>query len=149
MAVKYRRQYTNEAEYILDVAKGSDLFRTDTFNALDDEQAIDYSYAVAGTKNKKSDTFNINNYDMLGAEDKFVYLMNEYYADKNTEEYKKTEEYINQRLESARNKMTFESLSELEKIFNSGVGIIERIIWNAEKMVIYGTCIQANVAIYT
>lgn len=135
MAVKYTKRYTNEAEYILDVAKGSDLFRADAYDALDSEQAIDYSYAVAGTKNRTSDTFNVNEYDMLGAEDKSVYLMNEYYADKKSDEYSKTKEYLDYKLDEAKAQMTYESLSGLEKTLNN----IGGILGNATNDLLFGT----------
>ena len=57
MAIKYTPIYTNEYEYMLDLARSSELYRDDAFRiSAANHNEEDYAYALAGTKTKTSDT---------------------------------------------------------------------------------------------
>ena len=84
MAIKFRNQYTSELEYLYDVAKSSDKFREEDYNLFaNKKEGENYIYAVAGTEDMTSDTFNMDDYNLLGSEDRFGYLYTHYYMDKN------------------------------------------------------------------
>lgn len=136
MAIKYTKTYTNEAEYMLDLAKSSDLYRADTFTSLmSSKQEEDYAYALAGTKIKNSDSFDIIDYDLLSGEDRYLYLINEYYVDKNEmakdEEtgeqynvYDRNKEYLDYKIEKASDLQTYKSLSGFEKFLHTTGGVL-------------------------
>ena len=58
----YKKTYTSEFDYIQDLAKTSDLYRqgvVDYYSTNQDNENLEnYLYALAGTTNKTSDTFN-------------------------------------------------------------------------------------------
>lgn len=136
MAVSYKKQYTSEAEYMYDLARSSELYRDDTYNfAIANEQDEDYAYALAGTKTKESDTFDLIEYDLLSGEDQYMYLLNEYYVDKTEtakdEEtgetynvYERNREYLDYKIEEAIDRQTYESLSGFEKFLHTIGGVV-------------------------
>lgn len=136
MAISYKKQYTNEAEYMYDLARSSELYRDTTYNFLvTNEQDEDYAYALAGTKTKESDTFDLIEYDLLSGEDQYMYLLTEYYLDKTEtakdEEtgetynvYKRNREYLDYKIEEAIDRQTYESLSDFEKFLHTIGGIL-------------------------
>lgn len=125
MAVRYKKQYTNQSEYIYDLAKSTGKFDESTYNALlASNKAEDYASAVANTAYMTSDTFHQGKYDLLQGEDKYSYLINEYYVDKNSEDYEKNKAYLEQQVTRAIDAKTFDSLNGLEKVINTIGGAI-------------------------
>lgn len=125
MAVRYRKQYTNQSEYVYDLAKSTGKFDESTYNALlASNKAEDYASAVANTAYMTSDTFNQGKYDLLQGEDKYSYLINEYYVDKNSEDYEKNKAYLEQQVTRAIDAKTFDSLTGFEKVINTIGGVI-------------------------
>lgn len=125
MAVQVTRKYTNTADIYYDLAKQSPLFREEDYNSWGETgEHIDYLETIAGTKDKTSDSFNIKDYDLLDKEDRLGYLMNEYYGDKNSEEYRKNKEYFDQTIQYKKDEILYASLSDFEKVINSIGGIL-------------------------
>ena len=125
MAVQVTRKYTNTAEIYYDLAKNSPLFREEDYNAWGETgEHIDYLEVIANTKDKTSDSFNIKDYDLLDKENRLGYLMNEYYGDKNSEEYKKNKEQLDQIIQHKKDEILYASLSDFEKVINSIGGVL-------------------------
>ena len=136
MAIKYTPIYTNEYDYISNLARSSDLYREDAFNALSlNNQEEDYAYAVAGTATKNSDTFDLVEYNLLSGEDQYMYLVNEYYVDKTATEkdketgetysiYARNREYLDYKIQEAIDLKNFESLSGFEKFLHTTIGVL-------------------------
>ena len=136
MAVQVTRKYTNTADIYYDLAKQSPLFREEDYNAWGETgEHIDYLETIAGTKDKTSDSFNIKDYDLLDKEARLGYLINEYYGDKNSEEYKKNKEQLDQIIQYKKDEILYASLSDFEKVINS----IGGIIGNAANELLLGT----------
>ena len=77
MAKQYKKHYTNESEYMYDLAKSSEYFRYDTYNDLiSSNLQEDYAYAVAGAINKDASDFVMAEYDLLEGQDRLTYLLN-------------------------------------------------------------------------
>ena len=136
MAISYKKQYTSEAEYMYDLARSSELYRDTTYNFVTaNNQSEDYAYALAGTKTKESDTFDLIEYDLLSGEDQYMYLLNEYYVDKTEtakdEEtgetyniYQRNREYLDYKIEEAIDRQTYESLNGFEKFLHTIGGVV-------------------------
>ena len=136
MAIKFTPIYTNEAEYVDALAKSSDLFRQDTYNYLmTQQQGEDYAYALAGVKTRTSDTFSLQDYNLLSGEDQYMYLLNEYYVDKTKTEideetgktysiYNRNKEYLDDKIQEAIDLKTYESLNGFERFFATIGGFV-------------------------
>lgn len=127
MAVSYKKKYTNEAELVYDIAQSSNLFNVDTYNELlSTGKGEDYTYAIAGTLDKAVDSFNLDYYNLLNSDDKYTYILNEYYVDRNetavdesTGEtyniYDRNNEYIQAKIDEAIDLQTYNSLDGFTK----------------------------------
>ena len=127
MAVSYKKKYTNEAELVYDIAQSSNLFNVDTYNELlSTGKGEDYTYAIAGTLDKAVDSFNLDYYNLLNSDDKYTYILNEYYVDRNetavdesTGEiyniYDRNDEYIQTKIDEAIDLQTYNSLDGFTK----------------------------------
>lgn len=125
MAVRYKKQYTNRSEYLYDQAKSTGRFDEDTYKVLiGSEEADNYAQAVANTKYMTSDTFDEQEYDLLSGEDKYAYLMNEYYVDKSTEEYRQNKAYLNEEIQKAIDAKTYDSLNGFQKVMSTLGGFV-------------------------
>lgn len=144
MAVKYTKQYTNELEYVSDLAKSSPYFNFNTLNNLTTQGlGEDYLYAVAGTTNKISKTFNRYDFDKLNDDDKYGYLITHYYLDDNSDEFKTNVEYFDNKLQEIAEKEYYDSLNWFEKLVGSVGGIIgnflnEAILGTIERTIDFG-----------
>src|SRR5699024_8233038 len=127
MAVSYKKKYTNEAELVYDIAQSSNLFNVDTYNELlSTGKGEDYTYAITGTLDKAVDSFNLDYYNLLNSDDKYTYILNEYYVDRNetavdesTGEtyniYDRNNEYIQAKIDEAIDLQTYNSLDGFTK----------------------------------
>jgi predicted esterase YcpF (UPF0227 family) len=126
MPAKFTKTYTSEAEYMYDQAVSTDLFDQTTYEELAKiGRAEDFTYGIAGTKTKQSNTFDKSKYNLLQGEDKLDYLLLEYYTeDKNTDAFKTNEEYFNRKVEEAIDAKVYENLNTLEKVAGTVGGFI-------------------------
>lgn len=140
MAVSYKKKYTNEAELVYDIAQSSNLFNVDTYNELlSTGKGEDYTYAIAGTLDKAVDSFNLDYYNLLNSDDKYTYILNEYYVDRNetavdesTGEtyniYDRNNEYIQAKIDEAIDLQTYNSLDGFTKTLATIGGFIGNAI---------------------
>lgn len=147
MAVSYKKKYTNEAELVYDIAQSSNLFNVDTYNELlSTGKGEDYTYAIAGTLDKAVDSFNLDYYNLLNSDDKYTYILNEYYVDRNetavddsTGEtyniYDRNNEYIQAKIDEAIDLQTYNSLDG----FTKTLATIGGFIGNAMNELFLGT----------
>lgn len=133
MAKSFRKVYTNEAEYIHDLAKSASLYRVKGYEAAIDKDQ--YAYAIAGTLNKESSTFDLSKYNHMNGELGYNYLLNEFYTDKNSEQYKENKTAIEYQWQRQLNKETYDSLNGFEKAINTITGIVG----NAGNELLFGT----------
>lgn len=125
MAVRYKKQYTNQSEYLYDQAKSTGRFDEDTYNILlGSGEGDNYAQAVANTKYISSDTFDEQEYALLSGEDKYAYLMNEYYVDKSSEQYRQNKAYLDEEIQKAIDAKTYDSLNGFEKFMSTLGGIV-------------------------
>lgn len=125
MAVRYKKQYTNQSEYLYDQAKSTGRFDEDTYNILlGSGEGDNYAQAVANTKYMSSDTFDEQEYALLSGEDKYAYLMNEYYVDKSSEQYNQNKAYLDEEIQKAIDAKTYDSLNGFEKFMSTLGGIV-------------------------
>lgn len=129
MAIRYAKQYTNQSEYIYDLAKSTGKFDEQTYASLvKRNKADDYASAVANTKYMTSDTFDQKTYDLLAGEAKYNYLLNEYYVDKSSEDYLKNKQYLDLEIQKAVDAKTFDSLNGFEKTMATIGGVVGNAI---------------------
>ena len=129
MAIRYAKQYTNQSEYIYDLAKSTGKFDEQTYASLvESNKADDYASAVANTKYMTSDTFDQKTYDLLAGEAKYNYLLNEYYVDKSSEDYLKNKQYLDLEIQKAVDAKTFDSLNGFEKTMATIGGVVGNAI---------------------
>lgn len=126
MPAKYTKTYTSEAEYMYDQAVSTDLFDQTTYEELAKlGRAEDFTYGLAGTKTRKSDTFDKSDYDLLHGEDKLDYLLLEYYTeDKTSDEYKANKEYFNKKVQDAVDEKIYETLTTYERTLGTIGGFL-------------------------
>ena len=133
MPAKFTKTYTSEAEYLYDVAVTSDLFDKGLFDELNATgQSIDFLRAIAGTKNKKVDTFDKEKYNLLHGQDKFDYLLQEFYTeDKTSESYLKNKEYFDRKVEEAIDENYYNSLNGFQKTVRTIGGVLGNVLNSA------------------
>lgn len=126
MPAKYTKTYTSEAEYMYDQAVSTDLFDQTTYEEMAKlGRAEDFTYGLAGTKTRKSDTFDKSEYDLLHGEDKLDYLLLEYYTeDKTSDEYKSSKEYFNKKIQDAVDEKIYETLNTYERTVGTISGFL-------------------------
>lgn len=133
MPAKFTKTYTSEAEYLYDVATTSDLFDRDLFNELNTKgDGVEFLRAIAGTKNKKSDTFDKEKYNLLHGEDKVNYLVREYYTeDKTSKEYLDSKKYFDAKIAEAIDEKYYTSLTGFQKTVRTIGGILGNMLNSA------------------
>ena len=123
MARKIQGRFTNESEYLRAVARNNGLYSDEVYSNLLDSQGGDianaFAQATIQAQEKPSETFDDSMYQLLGSDDKFGYLMTEYYMDHNSEDYSKNMTYFNEKKDAAIRQINYESLSDLEKTIHS------------------------------
>lgn len=116
MAVKYITQYSNVSDYLQDQAKSSEYFNAETYNKLlQDNAADDYAAMLIDIKTRKSDAFDKSVYDALDVDDQYAYLINEYYGDTTSNEYKQNAQYFTERATKNIAKKEYENMNFFEK----------------------------------
>lgn len=123
MARKIQGRFTNESEYLRAVARNNGLYSDEVYSNLLDSQGGDianaFAQATIQAQEKPSETFDDSMYKLLGSDDKFGYLMTEYYMDHTSEDYSKNMTYFNEKKDAAIRQINYESLSDLEKTIHS------------------------------
>ena len=123
MARKIQGRFTNESEYLRAVARNNSLYSDEVYSNLlssqGSETANAFAQATIQAQKQPSVDFDDSTYKLLDSDDKFGYLMTEYYMDHNSEDYSKNMTYFNEKKEAAIRQINYESLNDLEKTFHS------------------------------
>lgn len=117
MALKYTKQYSNVSDYLKEQAKSSEYYDDALYDEfLKDNAADDYATMLIDLKTRTSSSFNKKEYDALtNAHDKHAYVINEYYGDKNSEEYKTNRKYFEDTIAKNIAKQEYENMNFFEK----------------------------------
>lgn len=137
MAVKVTQKYTSQEQYLKDLAQTSFLFnQTDYSDFVAQGRGNEYASVIYGTSNKtKPESFDWGSYNVLQGENRFAYVVNEYYVDRNetavdetTGEtynvYERNKQFLNYQIEQQVKEDVYNSLSTGEKIITSIGGFI-------------------------
>lgn len=135
-------QYLNTEEYLHDVAKTSPLFNMDDYTSTDDKVA--YDQVISSTINKDSNVFDKTIYDTFYDPNvKLSYIMDTYYGDLNSEDYKSRMEQYKLQYENDSKRRAYDSMDTFSKIMTNigatGVAVLQGFgnlidgIWNLGK----------------
>ena len=122
----FRASYLSTNEILEEQALKNKYFDTEYYDIMrDNNQGYDYLYAMASLKDNMSPDFNDAEYEKLtDKSDRFNYLVVENLYDKNSEEYKQSRAYFDQKFEQIKREEIFNGLSDFEKSINSLGGIV-------------------------
>ena len=116
----FQKIYTSQNQYLEDVARSTGLFDDEYYGiAKETGKDAEYLALIANMKDNVSSSFDRAFYDKLSGEERFNYLATEQYMDKSSDEYKKSQEYFNQRAKQIKNEEIYSGLNGFEKTMNS------------------------------
>ena len=122
----FRASYLSTNEILEEQALKNKYFDTEYYDiARDNNQGYEYLSVMASLNDNMSPNFNTAEYEKLtDKSDRFNYLVVENLYDKNSEEYKQSRAYFDQKFEQIKREEIFNGLSDFEKSINSLGGIV-------------------------
>lgn len=112
----FQKIYTSQNQYLEDVARSTGLFDDEYYGiAKETGKDAEYLALIANMKDNVSSSFDKAFYDKLSGEERFNYLATEQYMDKSSDDYKKSQEYFNQRAKQIKNDEIYSGLNGFEK----------------------------------
>ena len=121
----FQKIYTSQNQYLEDVARSTGLFDDEYYGiAKETGKDAEYLALIANMKDNVSSSFDRAFYDKLSGEERFNYLATEQYMDKSSDEYKKSQEYFNQRAKQIKNEEIYSGLNGFQKAAHSFVGFL-------------------------
>lgn len=112
----YSKIYTSQTDYLYDIAK-SQLYFSEEQYAKQIQQANGDNYLafVATYDDNLPSDFKRSEFDRLGDDDKFAYMVWKTNKDVSSESYKQTKEYFTQKFKEIKNREIYDSLNGFEK----------------------------------
>lgn len=121
----FQKIYTSQNQYLEDVARSTGLFDDEYYGiAKETGKDVEYLTLIANMKDNVSSTFDRAFYDKLSGEERFNYLATEQYMNKSSDDYKKSQEYFNQRAKQIKNEEIYSGLNGFQKAAHSVVGFL-------------------------
>lgn len=121
----FQKIYTSQNQYLEDVARSTGLFDDEYYGiAKETGKDAEYLQLIANMKDNVSSSFDRAFYDKLSGEERFNYLATEQYMDKSSDEYKKSQEYFNQRAKQIKNEEIYSGLNGFQKAAHSFAGFL-------------------------
>lgn len=122
----FRKIYTSGNEYLEDVASSSKYFDAEQYEKQKESgTGLQYLNLIASYKDQIPSSFDDAFYDRLSSDEKLNYFaFKTTMTDTESEDYKANEQYFNTRKEQIKNEDIFNGLSDVEKVFNTGVGLV-------------------------
>ena len=121
----FQKIYTSQNQYLEDVARSTGLFDDEYYGiAKETGKDAEYLQLIANMKDNVSSSFDKAFYDKLSGEERFNYLATEQYMDKSSDEYRKSQEYFNQRAKQIKNEEIYSGLNGFQKAAHSFAGFL-------------------------
>ena len=131
----YRKIYTSQTDYLYDLAKNEKYFSEEQYaKQIQQANGDNYLAFTATYKDNLPSSFDETEFDKLGDDDKFAYMLWKVDKDSSSEAYKQNEAYFNQKFEEIKNNEIYNSLNDFERTMNTVGGWVGSLLVGA-----YGT----------